>query len=237
MATLTTGSTLLTVADILRSAAAVGHESWQTGIEGARVNPPGPASNPVPEPSLSRDLIDLFTMLAARKSRYLLVGGVALLRYIEGRNTDDIDLLLSVESLAKLPEIQVLDRNADFARGVFRSLRVDVLLSQNPVFSHVLQHHATTHRFREVEVPCATVEGLVVLKLYALPSLYRQGDLQRAALYESDITMLVQRYRTPLPPILDTLRPHLDPGQVDELANIAKEIEQRVARMERTPKQ
>jgi len=34
-----------------------------------------------------------------------------------------------------------------------------------------------------------TLEGLLVLKLYALPALYRQMDMDKVALYENDITM------------------------------------------------
>jgi len=37
----------------------------------------------------------LFRLLSERRIRYLLVGGVALLRYVPGRNTEDVDLLLA----------------------------------------------------------------------------------------------------------------------------------------------
>jgi len=130
----------------------------------------------------------------------------------------------------------VNDRNADFARCTFQTLGVDILLTAKPVFKHVLENHATTHQFREIGVPCATVDGLIILKLYPLPSLYRQGDFQRAALYESDITMLARRYRSPLGSLLAALRPRMDTGDLEELSNIVREIEQRISRMERTPK-
>ena len=47
----------------------------------------------------------LFDTLTQRKINYLLVGGVALLSYVEGRNTQDIDLILARSDLEALPEI------------------------------------------------------------------------------------------------------------------------------------
>ncbi len=78
-------------------------------------------------------LLALTDILHARQIRYLLVGGVAMLTYVDGRNTKDVDLVLSLDSLNRLPEILVSDRNRDFARGMFRNLRVDILLSGNGV--------------------------------------------------------------------------------------------------------
>ena len=46
----------------------------------------------------------LFDVLTERKISYLLVGGVALLSYVEGRNTQDIDLILDRDALDALPE-------------------------------------------------------------------------------------------------------------------------------------
>ena len=84
-----------------------------------------------------------------------------MLRYVDGRNTDDIDLVLSAESLARVPEIAIADTNANFAAGTFRSLRVDVRFASNPVFRRVMDSRMVMHPFAEMEVPCATVEGLV----------------------------------------------------------------------------
>lgn len=46
---------------------------------------------------------ELFKVLRERRVNYALVGGIALLKYVQGRNTEDIDLILSVRSLKKLP--------------------------------------------------------------------------------------------------------------------------------------
>lgn len=230
MATLNTGTPLSAVAHILHSAALLSHEAWNGGGTPSKSGGDG-AEKPASEPRLSDDLLQLFTLLKSRGVRHVLVGGVAMLKYIDGRNTDDIDLLMSVESLAKLPEIKIEDRNPDFAKGRFRSIRVDLLLTSNPVFKLVQDKYATTHRFHELEVPCATVEGLILLKFFALPALYLADDLQRVALYETDITMLSQRHGTALRPLLSVLQQHVDPAQHQELQRIAAEIEQRVARM------
>ena len=55
--------------------------------------------------ALLETVVRLFTVLQARQTDYLLVGGVAMLQYVQGRNTEDIDLIMSVSSLQELPEI------------------------------------------------------------------------------------------------------------------------------------
>jgi hypothetical protein len=229
MPTLTSDVSLSGLADILCAAEALGPRAWSDGSR------PGsnPMTSPQPnEPTLTGDLRELFLLLRQRNVDYLLVGGVALLKYIDGRNTRDIDLLLSVQSLDLVPEIVVTDRNRDFAHGSFKSVPVDFLFTDNPLFKLVRERYATSHRFAEVDVPCATVEGLVLLKLYALPTLYRQGDGQRIGLYENDIFMLCERYRPAVEPLLELLRPFLDAGALRELGNIVADIQARIARVD-----
>ncbi len=220
--TIQDGAGLRAVAEILFYGRAVGREVWM----GQDENGDGMGNGL----SFSAELQELFAMLSQRKTPYLLVGGVALLRYIEGRNTEDIDLVLSMADLPQLPEIVISDQNRDFARGRYKSVRVDLLLSENPLFRLVQEKHATHHQFAELEVPCATVDGLVLLKLYALPALYRAGNFQRAMLYEADIAMLVQRYHPDLPSLLEALRPFVDGPAHGELLKIAAEIQAKVAR-------
>jgi hypothetical protein len=43
-------------------------------------------------------------------------------------------------------------------------------------FARVYQAYSTVQEFLDRDIPLATVEGLLLLKLYALPSLYRQGN-------------------------------------------------------------
>src|ERR1041385_1395780 len=106
-----------------------------------------------------------FSLLRERQIDYVLVGGIALLQYVEGRNTEDIDLIMAVSALEQLPELRLETRDADFARSKFGDLRVDMLLTTNPLFEEVRKHYTTSKRFVEQEIPCATVEGLILLKL------------------------------------------------------------------------
>lgn len=85
----------------------------------------------------------LFDALAEREIDYLLVGGVALLSYVEGRNTQDINLILSREALDTLSEIIINDENKNFIRGIFERLQIYILLTQNDFFRKVLERFST----------------------------------------------------------------------------------------------
>jgi hypothetical protein len=177
------------------------------------------------------DTVDrLFALLDERRIGYLLVGGIALLQYVEGRNDEIIDLILSPSALDKLPEIAVTGQEEGFARGTFEGLQVDLLLTSNPLFDIVARKYGTTQPFVERAIPCATVEGLILLKLYALPSLYRQGNLVRVALYETDLLALIHRYRPPLESLFQELAPHVSAQDLSALRKIAAGIEERIAR-------
>src|SRR4051812_13157849 len=152
-----------------------------------------PQGGPLNDSALLEAVERLFALLEERRIDYLLVGGIALLHYVEGRNTEDIDLIMALSSLDRLPELQKTGEDGDFAHASFDGLLIDLLLTRNPLFDEVRRRYATRQRFVEREIPCATPAGLVLLKLYTLPSLYRQGNLTRAALYETDILSLVHR--------------------------------------------
>lgn len=175
----------------------------------------------------------LFALLRERRIDYLLVGGIALLKYVEGRNTEDIDLIMALSSLEKLPEIKIGSRDDDFARGSFDGLQIDLLLTSNPLFEKVQRRYATTQRFVEQEISCASVEGLILLKLYALPSLYRQGNFARVALYEGDISTLMHDYRPPVEPLLEELKDHLSDTDLAAVRKIVLEIQERIDRFDR----
>src|SRR6266853_5774197 len=115
--------------------------------------------------NLLQSVEQLFTLLEERRVDYLLVGGIAVLQYIEGRNTEDIDLIMALSSLKQLPEISVISQDADFIRGKFDELQIDLLLAENPLFARVQQDYSARQQFLERTIPCATVEGLIILKL------------------------------------------------------------------------
>ena len=174
----------------------------------------------------------LFSLLRERQINYVLVGGIALLQYVEGRNTEGIDLIMAVSALEQLPELRVETRGADFARSKFSDLRVDMLLTSNPLFEEVRKRYTTSKRFVEQEIPCATVEGLILLKLYALPSLYRQGNFTRVGLYENDVATLMQIHNPPLEPLLNELATYLNSSDLTQVKEIVDEIQQRIRRFE-----
>lgn len=183
--------------------------------------------------SLVETVDRLFALLHARRVDYVLVGGVALLQYVEGRNTGDVDLIVAVSALEKLPELEVISQDADFVRGRFDSLTVDLLLTRNPLFEKVRRRYATIRRFVERDIPCATVEGLLILKLYALPFLYRQGDFSRVGLYENDLATLIQAYNPPLDPLFAELTGHLNPDDLAAVRDVVSDLRQRIERFQR----
>ncbi len=182
--------------------------------------------------SLIETVARFFAVLSEREIEYALVGGIALLQYVEGRNTEDIDLIMAVSALERLPELTIETQDADFVRGKFGNLRVDVLLTRNPLFDEVRSHYSTTRKFAEQDIPCATVEGLVLLKLYALPSLYRQGSFIRVGIYENDIATLIHEHDPPLDKLLEKLTRYLNQSDLAQVKQIAVEMQQRIRRFE-----
>jgi len=182
--------------------------------------------------SLIETVARFFAVLSEREIEYALVGGIALLQYVEGRNTEDIDLIMAVSALERLPELTIETQDADFVRGSFGNLRVDVLLTRNPLFDEVRSHYSTTRKFAEQDIPCATVEGLVLLKLYALPSLYRQGSFIRVGIYENDIATLIHEHDPPLDKLLEKLTRYLNQSDLAQVKQIAVEMQQRIRRFE-----
>src|SRR5215208_5307759 len=119
-------------------------------------NPENPQDLLMNSDVLIETVARFFSLLRERQIEYVLVGGIALLQYVEGRNTEDIDLIMTVAALEHLPELRIETRDADFARTRFEDLKVDVLLTSNPLFDQVRKHHTTSKRFVEHDIPCAT---------------------------------------------------------------------------------
>lgn len=168
----------------------------------------------------------LFAALRKAKVDYVLVGGVAMLSYVEVRNTQDVDIIVNPKHIKKIDwNATLLDAN--FGQANFHGLRVDLLLTTNPLFAYVARHQRTDISFDGSMVSCATREGMLLLKLYALPSLYRQGNLVRAALYEADILGLQQGVEIDTEQQLAILGKHLAAHDVDELRRILREQRER----------
>lgn len=180
--------------------------------------------------SLLASVEQFFALLETRDIAYVLVGGIALLHYIEGRNTEDVDVIMASSALETLPEITVVSQNADFVQGTYGALRIDILLTKNPLFRSVQKRYATKRQVLEKTISLATVEGLLLLKLYALPSLYRQGDFSRVGIYENDIATLLHEYNPDVASLLQELSSYVSDHDFAEIETIVFEIQQRIAR-------
>jgi hypothetical protein len=204
------------IGQVIRNAVVFNLRNWREGS--------------VSTDNLLQNVAELFALLHERRINYLLVGGIALLQYIEGRNTEDIDLIMALSSLKKMPEIEIISQEANFARGKFGDLQIDILLTRNRLFERVQRRYAVRQPFVEQEIACASMEGLLLLKLYALPSLYRQGNFGRVGLYENDIATLIYNYRPNLEPLFAELTPHLSETDLTAVREIVTEIQQRIER-------
>ena len=171
----------------------------------------------------------LFDLLEEREVPYVLVGGIAMLVYVEGRNTQDIDLIVPRDALEKLSEIVIEDDNPDFARAKLDELQVDLLFTHNDLFNTVAKNHTVTKQFVERSIPCATVEAIIMLKLFALPSLYRQGRFEKVDLYQNDVLRLLREFDQDTQPVFAELARHMLPSDVEELQKIVTQIEEEIA--------
>ncbi|MEL6902918.1 MAG: hypothetical protein AAFP07_18420 [Cyanobacteria bacterium J06606_4] len=172
----------------------------------------------------------LFKLLEERQVDYLLVGGVALLSYVDGRNTQDIDFIFSRKSLERFPELVVTEENKDFARANFGDLQVDLFLTDNQLFSLVQANYETEKTFGSLKVRTSTVEGLILLKLYALPSLYRQGKFDKVSVYETDILLLMLRHDVDIDGLLQVLTEYLLESDMQEINQVVADISKRMER-------
>lgn len=216
MHTRTTTQSKVHIGDIIRNAVVFNLRNW--------------SEDTMDTISLLQSVKRLFKLLDERQAEYVLVGGVALLHYVDGRNTEDIDLIMAFSSLDKLPEIQIISQDVYFVRGQFNELQIDILLTKNPLFDKVKTSYSSIQHFMEQDIPTATVEGLLLLKLYALPSLYRQGNFSRIGIFENDIATLIHYYQPSLAPLFDELVHHLSRTDLSSLQDIVVEIQQRIAR-------
>ena len=180
--------------------------------------------------SLLQSVQDLFAVLEQRKIDYALAGGIALLHYVEGRNTQDLDLLMALASLEKLPELKILSQDMYFVRANYGELQIDILLTQNPLFKKVHAKYSQVQHFLDRDIRIATVEGLLLLKLYALPSLYRQGNFARVGLYENDVATLLHYYQPNLARLLTSLAKYVNESDLAEIKGIVADVEKRIER-------
>ena len=204
------------IGDVIRNAVVFNIKNWLGGMMNSD--------------SLIQSVQDFFAVLEQRKIDYVLVGGIAILHYVEGRNTQDLDLLMAVSSLEKLPELKVASKDVNFVRATYNELQIDILLTQNPLFNKVHREYSKVEKFLDRNIPLATVEGLLLLKLYALPSLYRQGNFARVGIYENDIATLLHDYQPDISPLLSELSQYVNESDMAEIKGVVSDIQKRIKR-------
>lgn len=204
------------IGDVIRNAVVFDIKNWPGGS--------------MSSDSLIQSVQDFFAILEERKIDYVLVGGIAILYYVEGRNTQDLDLLIAVSSLEKLPELKIASQDMYFARANYGELQIDLLFTQNPLFKKVHKEYSKVQKFLDRNIPLATVEGLLLLKLYALPSLYRQGNFARVGIYENDIAILLYYYEPDTAALLDEISKYVNETDFEEIKGIVSDIQKRIHR-------
>ena len=207
------------IGDVIRNAVVFNVKNWLGGTMNSD--------------SLTQSVQDFFAILEERKIDYVLVGGIAILYYIEGRNTQDLDLLMAVSSLEKLPELRITSQDMYLARANYGELQIDLLLTQNPLFKKVHKEYSKVQKFLDRNIPLATVEGLLLLKLYALPSLYRQGNFARVGIYENDIATLLHYYQPDTDALLGEISKYLNETDFEEIKGVMSDIQKRVKRFKK----
>jgi hypothetical protein len=204
------------IGNVIRNAVVFNVKNWRAGMMNSD--------------SLLQSVQDLFAVLEQRKINYVLVGGIALLHYVEGRNTQDLDLLMTLSSLEKLSELKIVSKDMYFIRADYNGLQIDVLLTKNPLFKRVQSKYSETQHFLDRDISIATVEGLLLLKLYALPSLYRQGNFARVGIYENDIATLFHYYQPDAPALLAELAKYVNENDLSEIKSVVADIQNRIKR-------
>jgi hypothetical protein len=204
------------IGDVIRNAVVFNVKNWPGGMMNSD--------------SLIQSVQGFFAILEQRKIDYVLVGGIAILHYIEGRNTQDLDILMAVSSLEKLPELKISSQDMYFVRASYDELQIDILLTQNPLFKKVHSQYSKVEKFLDRNIPLATVEGLLLLKLYALPSLYRQGSFARVGIYENDIATLLHDYHPDVSLLLSELSQYLNESDLAEIKGVVSDIQKRIKR-------
>lgn len=137
---------------------------------------------------------------------------------------------MSVGDLARLPELQISLEDHDLVRANYNNLRIDVLLDRNQFFEKIRREYTCTEVYFNQPIALSTVEGLILLKLYALPSIYRRGNFARVGLYENDVATLLHYYPTDETRLVETLSPFMNAADLSEVRNLLKEIQQRFRR-------
>jgi hypothetical protein len=96
----------------------------------------------------------------------------------------------------------------------------------------ILLHRWNTTRGRQVP---GRTDHEQRIRIAPLPSLYRQGQIQRANLYEADVAALLLATHVDPEPLLEQLSAHVSASDLRELRGILIEMERRRDRFRPKP--
>jgi hypothetical protein len=193
------------IAMIISDANEFNTQNWMKGMQ---INPQ----------NLQSGVADFLKLLNDLEIGFVIVGGIAILGYVELRNTKDFDIIIDRHDYAKLkPFLDILNEEGDFANCLTADkVRVDLLFADNPIFRYVKYGFEQNLDYEQGNFPTATPEGLVLMKLYALADLTLQYEafgrkdiLAKIRLYQSDVIILNDMYELDFPKILRLLERHL----------------------------
>ena len=149
----------------------------------------------------------------------------------EARATDDYGAIGQRSDFESLSELSKISSDKNFGRYRHNATIVDALFVENPVFAHALHNYQANYVIAEKTIRSLTPSGIALLKLYALPSLYLQGQHVRVATYEQDLEVLfIVDPDITEDQLLKFLSKHLVRSQIAELKNTCEEIRQKLSR-------
>ena len=183
--------------------------------------------------NLPKSVDKFLKLLSQNKIDIVIVGGIALLSYMQDRNTQDLDLIISKADFYKIsPSLKVLESDDNFANcETFDGLKVDFLFTDNAIFNYVKKAFCQQRAYQEGVFYIATVEGLVLMKLYAWADLYLNGNLfndkfllTKSLRYKNDIEVLLLNYEIDLIPLKRILKKNLEASKFDLVENLIKQL-------------
>ncbi len=169
--------------------------------------------------NLPQSVDKFLKLLSHHKIDIVIVGGIALLSYMQDRNTQDLDLIASKADFYKIASsLKTIESDENFANcETFDGLKVDFLFTENVIFNYVKKAFCQKRDYQEGSFYIATVEGLVLMKLYAWADLRFNGQLfddkfllTKSLRYKNDIEVLLLNYEVNLTPLEKILKKNLD---------------------------
>ncbi len=208
------------IKEIIYSANAFNTQNW---LDGYKMNPD----------NLPKSVDNFLKLLAQNYIEIVIVGGIALLSYMQDRNTQDLDLIISRADFNKISaSLNVLETDDNFANcETLDGLKVDFLFTDNTIFNYVKKGFSQKRTYREGSFFIATVEGLVLMKLYAWADLYLNGKLfddkyllTKSLRYKNDIEVLLLNYEINLVPLEKILKKNLELSKFELVKDLMKKL-------------